>query len=186
MSGLVFAFNAHTLSRLPHLQAQHVEFLPVVIFALDEVISRATLRAALVLALSFVLQALASVYLLVFTLFASVAGVIARAPDLKTGPIKRVAGRLVLAGGLAAIALLPVLLPYGRANSQGLTRGLADATQFSATWEDYLDQARAAGLGFVALGVEPGDRVAIHSDNRPEWVYADLGAQAVGAVPVGV
>ena len=138
VSGLVFAFNAHTLSRLPHLQAQHVEFLPVVIFALDEVISRATLRAALVLALSFVLQALASVYLLVFTLFASVAGVIARAPDLKTGPIKRVAGRLVLAGGLAAIALLPVLLPYGRANSQGLTRGLADATQFSATWEDYL------------------------------------------------
>src|SRR5439155_12475092 len=88
VSGLVFAFNAHTLSRLPHLQAQHVEFLPVVIFALDEVISRATLRAALVLALSFVLQALASVYLLVFTLFASVAGVIARAPDLKTGPIK--------------------------------------------------------------------------------------------------
>ena len=40
ISGLVFAFNAHTLTRLPHLQAQHVEFLPVVVLALDEVLTR--------------------------------------------------------------------------------------------------------------------------------------------------
>lgn len=29
VSGLVFAFNAHTFTRLPHLQAQHGEFLPL-------------------------------------------------------------------------------------------------------------------------------------------------------------
>ena len=28
MSGAIYAFNAHLLTRIPHLQAQHVEFLP--------------------------------------------------------------------------------------------------------------------------------------------------------------
>jgi long-chain acyl-CoA synthetase len=54
------------------------------------------------------------------------------------------------------------------------------------TWADYADRAAAAGLGLRALGVEPGDRVAIHSLNRPAWVLADVGAQGIGAVSVGV
>ena len=54
------------------------------------------------------------------------------------------------------------------------------------TWAEYWERARAAGLGLVALGVRPGDRVAIHSEDRPEWLFADLGAQGVGAVTVGV
>ena len=40
--------------------------------------------------------------------------------------------------------------------------------------------------GLDALGVGPGDRVAVHSDNRPSWLFADLGAQALGAVTVGI
>jgi long-chain acyl-CoA synthetase len=54
------------------------------------------------------------------------------------------------------------------------------------TWADYADRAAAVGLGLRALGVESGDRVAIHSLNRPAWVLADLGAQGIGAVTVGV
>jgi len=42
------------------------------------------------------------------------------------------------------------------------------------------------GLGLQALGVEPGDRVAVHSLNRPAWALADMGAQGIGAVCVGV
>ncbi len=37
-------------------------------------------------------------------------------------------------------------------------------------------------LGLRALGVEPGDRVAILSENRPEWAYADLASLCAGAV----
>jgi long-chain acyl-CoA synthetase len=54
------------------------------------------------------------------------------------------------------------------------------------TWADYADRAAAVGLGLRALGVEPGDRVAIHSLNRPAWVLADLGVQGIGAVTVGI
>ncbi len=54
------------------------------------------------------------------------------------------------------------------------------------TWADYYDRARALGLGLVALGLEAGDRVAIHSDDRPEWLFAEVGAICVGASSLGI
>jgi long-chain acyl-CoA synthetase len=54
------------------------------------------------------------------------------------------------------------------------------------SWADYAARAAAAGLGLRALGVETGDRIAVHSLNRPAWVLADMGAQGIGAVTVGV
>ena len=42
------------------------------------------------------------------------------------------------------------------------------------------------GHALLALGVEPGDRVAIHSENRREWLYSDVGALAVRAMTVGL
>src|SRR5690606_21935752 len=54
------------------------------------------------------------------------------------------------------------------------------------SWSDYAARAAAVGLGLRALGVEPGDRVAVHSLNRPAWVLADMGAQGLGAVTVGI
>ncbi len=54
------------------------------------------------------------------------------------------------------------------------------------SWADYQQQAALAGLGLLELGLEAGDHVAIHSENRPEWVWADVGAQGVGIVSIGV
>lgn len=54
------------------------------------------------------------------------------------------------------------------------------------TWEEYATRTAAVGLGLLELGVQPGDRVAIHSENRPAWVLADVGAQGIGAVTVGI
>jgi len=38
--------------------------------------------------------------------------------------------------------------------------------------------------GLALLGIEPGDRVALVSENRPEWVIADLAIISIGAVTV--
>ncbi|MGH2795257.1 MAG: AMP-binding protein, partial [Actinomycetota bacterium] len=54
------------------------------------------------------------------------------------------------------------------------------------SWKDYWEQASLVAHGFAALGVEPGDRVAIHSENRPEWLYASVGALAARAISVGL
>jgi long-chain acyl-CoA synthetase len=56
----------------------------------------------------------------------------------------------------------------------------------STTWGTYLERVRALCLGLRSLGVEPGDRVAIHSENRPEWVFADLATEALGGIVVGI
>nr|MCU0401014.1 long-chain fatty acid--CoA ligase [Algoriphagus sp.] len=39
-------------------------------------------------------------------------------------------------------------------------------------------------LAFIASGLVPGDKVAIISDNRPEWNFVDLALQQVGIISV--
>ncbi|MER5729645.1 long-chain fatty acid--CoA ligase [Streptomyces sp. NPDC002138] len=48
--------------------------------------------------------------------------------------------------------------------------------------------ARAAGVGraLLALGVAPGERVAVLAETRPEWTYTHFGVLAAGAVIVPV
>jgi len=54
------------------------------------------------------------------------------------------------------------------------------------TWASYWDTALTVAHGLLALGVEPGDRVAVHSENRPEWLYSDVATAAVRAMTVGL
>src|SRR5690606_17193823 len=54
------------------------------------------------------------------------------------------------------------------------------------TWADYHRRASAFGLGLSALGVPRGGHVGVLSENRAEWVLAQMGAGLIGAVTVGV
>ncbi|MYJ17719.1 MAG: long-chain fatty acid--CoA ligase, partial [Gemmatimonadetes bacterium] len=54
------------------------------------------------------------------------------------------------------------------------------------TWAEYLERVREFALGLVELGIEKGDRIAIIGDNRPEWVIAELAAQSLGVLPLGL
>jgi long-chain acyl-CoA synthetase len=56
----------------------------------------------------------------------------------------------------------------------------------SFTWRQYHDQVREFSLGLVALGLQPGENVAIIGENRPEWVMSEIAAQACGAASVGL
>ena len=56
----------------------------------------------------------------------------------------------------------------------------------SYSWSDFLDSARAIGMGLVALGLKRGEVVSILSEDNKEWIYADLGVQCVGGIVTGV
>ena len=56
----------------------------------------------------------------------------------------------------------------------------------SVTWQQYLEHVRDFSLGLISLGLRPGEALGIIGDNRPEWVYAELAAQAAGAIPFGI
>lgn len=51
-------------------------------------------------------------------------------------------------------------------------------------WLDYRRYADLVASGLIARGIEPGDRVAILSENRVEWLIADIACLAIGAVTV--
>ena len=52
------------------------------------------------------------------------------------------------------------------------------------TWADTARAVSRLARGLVAVGVEPGDRVAIAAENRPEWAIADLAIMSAGAITV--
>lgn len=54
------------------------------------------------------------------------------------------------------------------------------------TWSQYRSRAHEAAAGFLALGLEPGDFVAIQAGNRPEHALADLGAVHGGGTGVTI
>lgn len=135
VSGLIYAFNAHALTRFAHLQAQHVEFFPLILYALDRVLADPGRRNVALLAIAFVLQALCSNYLLVFTTFAIVIAVLIRAPELDG----RRSRALAIAGGISVITLAPFLWPYDEVSrDQGLVRSVNEVAHYSAGWRDYL------------------------------------------------
>lgn len=59
------------------------------------------------------------------------------------------------------------------------------------SWQDWsyaivLRRVEAIAGGLAALGIRSGERVAIIAGARPEWLLADLGSMAAGAIVAGV
>jgi long-chain acyl-CoA synthetase len=53
-------------------------------------------------------------------------------------------------------------------------------------WEEYLRFVRQTALGLVALGCRRGEAVGLITDNHPEWLFSQLGAQSTGAITLNL
>ncbi|MEO0328392.1 MAG: AMP-dependent synthetase/ligase [Pseudomonadota bacterium] len=56
----------------------------------------------------------------------------------------------------------------------------------SRSWNDYFQKAKWLGLGMRKLGLKRGDVVSILSEDSKEWLYFDMAATCMGAIPSGV
>src|SRR5215510_799484 len=56
----------------------------------------------------------------------------------------------------------------------------------SLSFVDLASRVRELALGLHALGIRCGDRIAIWSENRPDWNLADLATLATGAIDVPI
>ena len=54
----------------------------------------------------------------------------------------------------------------------------------TVSWSDAARQVAALAASLRRIGLQPGDRVALVSENRPEWLIADLGIMAAGCITV--
>lgn len=52
--------------------------------------------------------------------------------------------------------------------------------------ETFVERVRNVALGLVELGIKPGDRIALLSENRPEWSIADFAILSLGAINVPI
>ena len=129
-AGMLFAFNSNILTRIPHMQALHVEFLPLALFAWDLLLRDPRLRHAVSFGALFALQSLTSVYLLVFTFSAVGAAVLARASEWAGARFRRIAPLVLVAGAVAGAIATPFLLPYlWTHEEQGFERSLGGRPQ---------------------------------------------------------
>jgi long-chain acyl-CoA synthetase len=54
----------------------------------------------------------------------------------------------------------------------------------STSWAEAARQVASLAASLKEIGLQPGDRVALVSENRPEWLIADLGIMAAGCITV--
>jgi hypothetical protein len=141
LSGSLFAFNTHTLTRLAHIQGIHLYGLPLALLALDRLIRTGSARPALALALWVAVLAYTSGYLVVFAALMIAIALAARLPEWRPRARHVVAG-LALTAVVAGLAIAPVYLPYRRAaREQHMLRSLDVIKDYSATPMGYLATA---------------------------------------------
>src|SRR5438094_4650044 len=68
--------------------------------------------------------------------------------------------------------------------SRTMLRAKRDKAWRDFSWSEIAAAAGKLRAGLVANGIRPGDRIAILSDNSPEWVIVDQAALGLGAVIV--
>ena len=138
VAGSAVAFNAHILVRLAHIQALHLELVPLVFLALDRLLVTRRRRLAALFGAAVALQATASIYLLVFTAWAAACAAIARIAEWRRRLREAVMWAL-LSVAACGLVLLPVIWPYTvLARTQGMGRGIGETRQCAASWSDYL------------------------------------------------
>ena len=80
------------------------------------------------------------------------------------------------------------LIPLAAAKYAGETavRYKRDEAWHDVTYAELADLVQELGLGLIDVGVQPGERVCILANTRPEWSYVDMAATSVGAVVVPI
>jgi long-chain acyl-CoA synthetase len=81
-----------------------------------------------------------------------------------------------------AVGRFPKALAIGRCRGREAPGVIIDGISS----QELFERIRDLSLGFGALGVGPGDRVAIVAESRPEWIMCDMAILTCGAVTVPI
>jgi long-chain acyl-CoA synthetase len=93
----------------------------------------------------------------------------------------------ILPASTSEATTLPQVLRRAVAEHEGTAlRFPRDGAMHDISFRELAARAQEIAGGLIALGVRPGDRVAILGSTRPEWTIADCGALSAGATVVPV
>ncbi len=73
-----------------------------------------------------------------------------------------------------------------RYGSRCALRYKRDGRYRDISWSEFEDRVKDLAFGLIALGLRPGEKVALLSENRPEWAFSDLAVLSSGCVDVPI
>lgn len=73
---------------------------------------------------------------------------------------------------------------YGETIDKDLLRYKVDDKYAGVSYSKFKEETDSFAFGLTSLGIKREDKVAILAENRPEWVYTDMAALALGAIDV--
>jgi long-chain acyl-CoA synthetase len=92
----------------------------------------------------------------------------------------------MLQAAAAAASSLPQLLQQRKDDTSVAHRVKQLGLWQEITWQAYANDVSALAQALLELGVQKGDRISLLSENRPEWLVADLAIQSAAAITVGI
>nr|WP_225937029.1 long-chain fatty acid--CoA ligase [Myxococcus sp. RHSTA-1-4] len=90
------------------------------------------------------------------------------------------------AGGAQEGNLVQLLVQNARNASKVGATHKKDGRWQDVTWAQILEDVKAVSAGLVALGVKPGDRVALFANTSLQWIICDLAISATQAITVPI
>ena len=135
VAGALFAFNAHSLVSMGHLQAIHAYGLPLLLVGLDGLLRPDDRRLwhGLLAGTATALLALTSGYLAIFGIVCAIVVAVVRVRELTLPPWRPLVTAALAGGVLAGVLVLPVLRAYVAVrNTHGFERSLDLVAQMSA------------------------------------------------------
>lgn len=86
-----------------------------------------------------------------------------------------------------ATTLLSLLLERARQDPEGVAMRVKRRGIYQEiTWREYRKQVERVSLGLTAVGLKPGERVAILGDPCPGWIFAEMATLAAGGICYGL
>ena len=162
VAGSLFAFNAHSLVSMGHIQAIHAYGLPMLLAGLDG-LCRPDRRIGhgLLAGAATAVLALTSGYLAIFGVVCGIVVLLVRGRDLLLPPRRTLVGAGLAGAVLAGVLLFPVLRAYAEVRqTHGFERSLDLVAQMSANGPAYLATPARVHAGWareVYATMEPRD-----------------------------
>ncbi len=139
VAGLLFAFCPFRFEQMPHLQILSCQWIPFTFLFLHRFFARFKTSDLVLFCVFFVIQALSSSYIALFTAMSVSLYAAYGLMSIPTVRSRRILLRLILAAGIVGIILLPTVLPYFQVQREmGFTRSINESVVYSAKLESYL------------------------------------------------
>jgi long-chain acyl-CoA synthetase len=75
---------------------------------------------------------------------------------------------------------------FGKKTDKPLMKRKVDGKYEGISYSEFKKETDGFTFGLAALGLKAGDKVAIISENRPEWVYSDMAILSLGGIDIPI